>query len=351
MVAVGLAMGIAGVAWAGPLDVGVVDEKASWMFHLDAEAAVASTCGKFLVEQMRNDPKQPLKMAVEKFGVEPTRDVKGLTVYGFKPGEDDGVAVIVASAAVDGLGEKLEGAGLEDFTATKSDGVTRYSWKDEHRSWYLGVRPAKTGDERFVVLASSDGALDGGLAVLAGTRPSVKALDNSEANAPMLAKPSEGSILFVAAKGLGDCEKFKTSLVKEARSLTIDMGERSAEGGAKETYAKAVITASDPQVALNMQQMVQGMIAFGSMMARDNQLPGAAEALQSVKVSADGASVKITSVQSSDVVLKRMKDLGAAIRSDGKNVSVSLETSGKGGADPKDARSDKGENPPATKEK
>ena len=317
-------LGLARLAWAGPLDPSVVDKDATWMFHLNVEAGVASTCGRFATDGMAED--HDMQEAIKKFGLDPAKEIKGFTVYGFKPGEDDGLAVLVTTTAVDGLEQKLAAAGLESFESHKADGATITTWKKDGHTWHMAVRPTPKGDERFVLLASTQSALDSGLAVVAGTRPSVKALDADGPGAAMLAKPSAHSIVFIAARGLGDGPKFKTSFVKEAKSLTIDIGEEPTNTGVKETYAKAAISAKDGPTAINMQQMIQGMIGMVSMAAHNNKdTKGFAEELQAVKVAADGATVRISARVKSDEILQQLKDLGAAIKAgeDG-TMSVSL---------------------------
>ncbi len=316
--------GLARLAWAGPLDTSVVDQDATWMFHLNVEAGMASTCGRFTTDTMQKDP--GMQEAVKKFGLDPTKEIKGFTVYGFKPGEDDGVAVLVTTTAVDSLGEKLEAQGLENFETHKSDGAVLYTWKLDGHTWHMAIRPTTKGDERFVLLASTQKQLDAGLAVVAGSKPSVKSLDENGPAAGMLVKPSENSIVFIAARGLGDSPKFKTSFIKEAKSLFIDVGEDSNAAGIKETYAKAAISAKDAPTATNMQQMIQGMIGFASIAAKDNDAKDMVTCLQALKVSADGSKVIVTARTKSEDLLNELKDLNAAIKAGGDGtMEVSLQ--------------------------
>src|SRR5437763_1617142 len=110
--ACGVGVGV-GVSWAGPLDRAVVDRDATWMFHVDVEAGLSSTLGGLAKEKIAEEGARPGEDLIKKFGVDPLKDIKGLTMYGFKAGEDDGVAVIETTAAVDTLGTRLVTAGLE----------------------------------------------------------------------------------------------------------------------------------------------------------------------------------------------------------------------------------------------
>src|SRR5690349_20860226 len=101
------------LALGGPLDTAMVDKEAKWLVHVDMEAGLASTCGRYLVEEVRKNPEKVIEQATAKTGLDPTKDIKSLTIYGFKPGEDnDGVVVAVTSAAADQLAEKLKTAKL-----------------------------------------------------------------------------------------------------------------------------------------------------------------------------------------------------------------------------------------------
>jgi hypothetical protein len=335
------------LALGGPLDQGVVDKDAKWLVHVDVEAGLSSTCGRYLLEEIRKSPEKVIEQATALTGLDPTKDVKGLTIYGFKPGEDnDGVVVAITSTAADQLPEKLKGAKLEGFEAIVKNGVKCYSWTSDEHTWYLAVRRGAGGEDRVVVVASDEDALDHGLAVLGGDRASLKAVRDGAANEPMLTSPSKGSIVFVAVKGLGDCPKFKANLVKDARTLVIDAGEDAGEKG-KESYARASMSVGDEQRAASLQQMVQGMVAFASMMARDNGAPEAADSLARIKVGTEGANVTASIRESSEGVVKRLKQLQTAVEQEkhGKrSVSVKYEDKGDEGA--KGAKKEKTEKEP-----
>jgi hypothetical protein len=330
------------LALGGPLDQGAVDKDAKWVVHVDVEAGLASTCGRYLLEEIRKSPEKVIEQATAKTGLDPTKDVRSVTIYGFKPGEDnDGVVVAITSAAADQLAEKLRGAKLEDFETSVKAGVRRYAWTAEGHSWYMAVRPAKADADRVVVVASEEDALDQGLAVLGGGRESLRTLGNGEADEPLLSVPGKGSIVFVAVKGLGDCPKFKANIVKDARSLVIDAGEDSAEKG-KEIYARASMSVGDPQRAVNMQQMVQGMVALAGMVCRDHGAPEVADSLARVKVGADGASVTASVREDAQEFVKRLKQLQTAVEEDKNgNRSLSVKHVDKGDKDEKEPKKEK----------
>jgi hypothetical protein len=314
--------GIVHLAWAGPLDPSVVDKDATWLFHLDVEAGMASTCGRFAQDGIAKDPEAI--EGVKKFGIDATKDVKSLTVYGFKPGEDDGVAILVTNSAIDKLPAKLKEEGAEDFESHIEAGITHLNWKADGRPWHLAIKARN--DDRLVLIASATNILETGLAVARGDKGSLNMVE-AEKVAPMLQKPSKGSIFFVAARGLADCPKFKASLFKEAHSLLIDVGEEAGkETAAKETYAKIAIETADEQTATSMQQMVQGLIGLACMTARSNDMKGVPESLQGVKVAAEGATLVISARESSEDLAKQLKELGAAIKatSDG-HMGVSIQ--------------------------
>jgi hypothetical protein len=314
-------LGAARLAWAGPLDTAVVDKGATWIFHLDVEAGVASTCGRFLTDEMKKDPESQKITAM--FGLDPTRDIKSMTVYGFKPGEDDGLAVLVTSAAADGLAKKVEAENAKDFVSHVQGDMTLLSWRNEEREWHLAIKPR--GEERVVLLASTSQILEQGLAVVTGGKASLKTAEPATVE-PMLQKPSKGSILFVAARGLANCPKFKASVFKEARALLIDVGEEDAvQGAGKDTFAKITITTADEPTATSMQQVVQGLIGMASMMARNRGVKDVPECLQGIKVAAEGTSLVISARENSEELVGQLKALGAVIDAGDGHVGVSIK--------------------------
>jgi hypothetical protein len=305
------------LALGGPLDPSVIDKNAAWVCHLDVEAGYASTCGKYLKEQM-DEPGTREALKAELW-LSPA-DIKSATVYGFKPGEDDGIGVLVTSASMDGPGlaaHLKNDEKVSDFEMSMKGETTRCSWKDaDGHVWHVALR--SHGEDRLVVVAANEKLLDTGLSVVTGAGASLQGADPA-AVAPLLQKPSKGSILFVAVRGLANCAKLQATLFKQADSILIDVGEEQGKD-AKETYARIQIDAQNAAMATNMQQVVQGLIGMASIAARNNDVKGVPESLQGIKVTAEGQELVISARESSEDLVKQLKSLGASIEAgqDGK---------------------------------
>jgi hypothetical protein len=312
--------GAATLAWAGPLDKTVVDEGAKWVVHVDVEAVTASTFGDF-IRNAENGLDDAVAKAKLQFGLDPLNDVKSLTIYGLSPEDEDGLVLVLTTPAADDLAQRLPQAGMTDFKMEVRDGVSFYSWSGQDQTWHLAVLPREA--ERMLVLAGTSQSLADGISVVNGERASLVKV----AEGPLAAAPRPGSLLFVAATGLESAKKFRAGMLRQARTLMVDMGEVT-EGSQREMYGEVQLGTAGTQNAAQIQQMLQGMLAFGAMMMQQQGHDAeACRAMQDVKVTTEGGVVTITCRQKSTEVadqLRQFKTMLEVQAEVGKGVSVGV---------------------------
>ncbi len=281
-------MALASAAWAGPLNKDQVSGDAKWVVHLDVQAATASQVGQWALKRLADhglDAK--LKDFTTLFGFDPTKDLKGVTLYGARYEEADAVAVIQAN---------VDKAKLLDLLA-KNDGHAEIAYGDRtiHKwSEKRGGEPvAKFGCFAAADLTMISGNLDvlkSALDVLDGEKASL-----AKGGLAVLPEPSPGSILLLAADDLVVPEQAKHKAVLDrVKSVSVEVGE--ADG---QVYFRDVIIAKAAEDGAQVRRLLNGLLAMVALFGQsDDQAadPVRAEALAmlgAIRVGGQDATVTI----------------------------------------------------------
>ncbi len=249
---------------AGGLDAKRVPADARWVAHLDVEALLRS---KLFAELKEAKPALEADVDFDemkaKFGIDPFRDLRSLTVYCAGATSDDTVAVLVGSEKFDQATTAL--AAMDGHRTLDVGGHLVHVLGDDGETWYASVSTPPGGSDRVVVLAKGQKLLEQGLGVLEGR---IASLANADA-ASIRARPQPGSIAFAACSQnlaeLADIGSEQASAVARlAQAFVLDVGE---DRGA--LFARLDITTQKPEDALRVQQVLQGATALLSLVGGD----------------------------------------------------------------------------------
>jgi hypothetical protein len=281
---------LAPIASADGLQKSRVPSTARWIVHLDVEALKTSKLYETVREESTKDGSEGLDGGLAHIkamaGLDPTVDLKGLTLYSTVKSEKSCVALLSGNANIDAALDKLKTK--EQYRSTKVGSYTLHTWGNEHDTWYAYVC-RKSGSEERVVAASQDSdQLTRAIALLQGSGESMA--DTSRA--PFQAQPAAGSILFAAAgeslNELGEVEPL-SAVVKLARTFVIDVGEDRGE-----TFAHVTLDTRKPEDAQRIQQVLQGAVALVSLAGDEDHSEARARlqhVLESVHVSVSDTRV------------------------------------------------------------
>ncbi len=264
-------------AIAGPLDKKAVPKSAQWVVHFDMEACMASTFGKYIADHRAELGLEDLDKVKAEMGIDPLADIKGVTVYGTGPDEQDGVAIFYATGAVDTLVKSLREK-EKSFEQITVNGLKLYSWNDGGETRLAQVR--EDGKNRVVIAAADQEHLLAGIAVLDGKTPHLK----DEAGTLGSWSPKAGSIVFGAATGLSEA---KSLPFQHADGVTFDAGETE-----QELYADLNVAAKSEQEARNMSQVAQGAVAMARIgLAGNPEFKDTVELLDGLTLTCDGKRI------------------------------------------------------------
>jgi hypothetical protein len=111
--AVAAVLVVAGYVSAAPLNPTQVAKDAKWVAHIDADAMRESIVVKKAYEKAMAECK-PLIQSIPKlhdmFGMDPRKDLHGVTVYGPTPGKPQGVLIVHADVDQAALEAKVKKA-------------------------------------------------------------------------------------------------------------------------------------------------------------------------------------------------------------------------------------------------
>jgi hypothetical protein len=251
------------IAVGRPLEPGWVAAEAMWLIHLDVGALKNSTIGRFVLEHPEEFDLDDLDEFEQEVGLHPLTDFISFTLYGFSDDpEADGVVVAVTTARADEALTRLKAIEEVDSVEVNLEGYPVLVLSDGGERHYLHVRRADRRDQRIVVLAGSEDVLLRAVKVIDNRAPGLTAGRSSILDGG----PNRGSIAFVAC---GDIEALggidpASEVLRLSDGVTIDIGE--AQGHA---YGEATVSATSPENATSIADVVRGMIALGRLIATE----------------------------------------------------------------------------------
>lgn len=262
-------------AFPGPIPASLVPEGARWIVHLDMEKLVGTKLfasmekgGQFEIKT--RDAGRWLKM-------DPTKDIKGVTLIGFEAGAK-GEPVV----AVSGTFDKARLLTLIDLdeahTETAYGAYTIYSSGGEGCGAFV--------NDNMVVLSEDRAALERVLDTAGGKSKSF----TGTALAAALKDVPAGAFLsgvLPDLSGLGR-EIGPSKVLEKASGLFFSALEKEDR-----LLVRLQVTADTPESAKNMYDVVQGLIAMGKLGVDPDSAAKVARLLEGLQIKQDGKVLRI----------------------------------------------------------
>ncbi len=279
----------AGGAAAGPVNKAWIGADAKWYVHVDAEAAVGSALGQFVVANRGRLGLEGMD-GLRALGIDPFKDVKGVTIYDTDENPEHAVVVASTTAAVEQLMDMLRS---DPATRTMEiEGHTLVAFDDNGKAQYWHVRPGATPDTRLVVMSDEWKVVTDALKVVDGGSSSLARIGPGS---PLAGEAGSGSIVFVRASELpapvkNNPDPNASALLSQVGGVQLDVGERDGE-----IYGDALLFTSSGENAANMSQVAQGLLALGRMITKDNaDLAPVSAVLGATKVEPSDRQLKVS---------------------------------------------------------
>ena len=267
---------------AGPsrLQMSVVPADAQWVMHLDMERLVSSSIFKLLTESGKGfDLQKKTAPFAEKFKMDPLKDIKGVTVFGRAGAGEEPVVALSGSFNKDSLLGLLRTE--SSFKETPYGEHTLYNWDGEHFGVFVNDSLALISENEADMKAALD-ALDGKTKNVSAS-PLVALIKKESDHAMIEFALADISRLTGQAKEVGAVQALPAMLTQM----------QSISGFVSETGDKLnlriEIGAENDQVALSIQQTIQGLVALMNLQFKEDAQP----ITQGMNVKTDGKQVRI----------------------------------------------------------
>ncbi|MFA5205900.1 MAG: hypothetical protein WC708_16000 [Lentisphaeria bacterium] len=289
--------GLAGsTVGAAPLAVQQVDSSSRWVMHLDAEKLWTTELGTLLKQELATSPaKAKLDAVALIFGLDPLKDIRGLTLYGQEPGRQQGVMLVDGNNLDQERILTLLRAAPEYSSVTRPDGSVLHHWidvnapKNDHAA---GSRWGAFHGRNLIVVGNSQQQVGTALDVLNGKQTALKPgatlggypLDGKGAILVGAAAMPEAPVQSAAQPG--EPPNQSAMIMQNAEGLSMRLEEQA--GGI--LNLTVMLRAKNPETAAFVEQALKGIQAIGAL--SQGKRPALAKLAQSVTIVATGNDVK-----------------------------------------------------------
>jgi len=294
-----------GAVLAGKLETSRVSAKARWVVHLDVEGMLASQFGQHILKEIEARGKQKdIAAFTGVFGFDPTKDLRGITLWGETYEPDGGVGVIKGKFDKDKLlGLIAENAGHRE---AKYDDYTLKRWTQKpENALDDGVRWGTFWSDDVVLITRDQKVLENAIDTLKNSTATMA----GQTGGLLAREVSKGAFLGIAATDIKSAAAAakKPELARKLEAGFAEVGE--ADGTMFLSISVTAVTETDGQ---EFRQMLQGMLAFAKMSLRslegnEQPLPFWAPFVRAVTVGGTGGTVSISVKLSTAEVIPMMK--------------------------------------------
>jgi hypothetical protein len=273
------------------IDRSLIPADAQWLVHVNVKAALGSKVFKALQQfepdlDFENNP--DFDEVRERLGIDPTKDIHAVTVYGLSHDKEAVVVMLHTSSVIDRALGNL--SGLARRERIEVDGLELSRWSDPDscgETVYSYVARHAGSDNRIVLVSPDANDLIAGIEAVRGERESLADSDND-----LAADAQSGAIVHVSASSQvmkwADFEP-ASNIAKLVRSAVVEVGEKGSS-----IYANVRVDTSSSADATRVNQILQGAMALAGLASEmEPEMAAVMPLLQGLKFGADGSTLSI----------------------------------------------------------
>jgi len=240
---------------AGPLDLGCVAADSKWIMHLDMDAARESTVMQrayAMAVKMHPHSEHVMAMVSGMTGMDPRKDLHGITAYGMDADKRNAVMIVHADARRDFLTKMVEKA--TDHKKSQYGDYVLHSWT--HKGWQRGWSGPAVGaffNDDVIVFGRTETIVKAAIDLLAG---SAKGIPGTGAMLSGRTRP--GSILIARAVAVDP--NTRCPVLKPCSAFRVAFGE---DKGA--LFYRGQLEMQNNEAAADVESVVRGFVALASL--------------------------------------------------------------------------------------
>ena len=280
-----------------------VGADADWVAHLNLEQLVKSQLGRLIrAELAKQGIEEQLQGFQTLFSFHPIDDIRDVTIYGNGNDREKAVALFEGNFDKDKLVALVRMN--PEYKEIKHGDIVVHSWVDENKKDPNGPEQRMYGcayKDNMVVLGAGLGAVKQAVDVLKGNAPNAAAVFKQEI------LTNKGAFFQVAANAVNDLadHQNEAALLEQTDKLGAVIGEDDGK-----FYVNLTLRAESEEVAQNVKQMIEGIIAFLALAGSEQ--PALAELASKLELSSVGRAVAINFESSTESVFAFVKDIWQA---------------------------------------
>lgn len=296
---------LSGAVLAGKLETSRVSAKAKWVVHLDVQGMLASQFGQDILKEIEARGKEKdIAAFTGKAGFDPTKDLRGITLWGETYEADGGVGVIDGKFDREKLlGLLTENAGHRE---AKHGDYTLKRWTQKpENALDDGVRWGTFWSDDVVLITRDQKILENAIDTLKNSTATMA----GRTGGVLAREASKGAFLGIAGTEIKTAAAAakRPELAKKLSAGFAELGE--VDGTMFLSISVTAVTETDGE---EFRQMLQGMLAFAKMSLRnleenEQPLPHWAPFVRAVTVGGTGGTVSISVKLPTAVVIPMMK--------------------------------------------
>ena len=241
--AMAVVLGLAAVGRAEPLELKQVAADAKWVMHVDVDALWASVVVQKAYRkclEMHPDAEKKMDVVCGMVGMDPRKDLHGVTVYGKDTNKEHGVMIVHANVNQTLLLAMV--AKAPDHKATSYGSYELHSWT--HKGWKKESH-TMTGvfyKPNMMVFAGCGEAVKAALDVLDGKSAGITGKES-----PLAGRTLPGSIFVARASAIDP--KTRCPVLKQAESFRVALGENKGESFYRARLVRVGTPSARPSVS------------------------------------------------------------------------------------------------------
>lgn len=266
---------------AAPLSKTQIPADAKWVMHLDMNQFAASqTCRILSNGQGEGQRFQTMLTHYRNLlGVDPLKDIASLTLFGNEVTGSRGVALIGGSLNARKITTQF--SGYPQYTTKKNGKFTLQNWVDKSSGKPLW---ASFYNSRQLILASDEFSLVNTAWVLDGEKPNLGA--SKTATLPFPAE-QPGNFFTAVTRGYSGTTPTQAMILRNTQSANLQLAENSGV-----VDGAILLNADSPETALQIQQILNGLMLSAGFADPDSPLAKLAE-LSTLSRNGNTMSLKI----------------------------------------------------------
>lgn len=282
---------MAGQVWAGAFQAKTVSDSARWVLHADLDQMKETQLGTFVTDKLEAGEagnKMAALAAILQF--DPRKDLKGVTLYGKSRDPLEAVALFEGTFNVPQLVTLLKAN--PSYETVSHGSIPIHSWIDEKKPDVRMYGCALSGK---VLISQGLPMMREALDVLGGTHAGLDATK-------VFGELPVQEPFFMAGTDLpalgGQAE---AQMLSQAKTARVALGEKAGQA-----TLTVLLTTVDPETAVKLQQVAQGLLAMGQM--SQEKEPGLVALMQATQVTVNGPSVQMTTSMASEKLVALIQE-------------------------------------------